>query len=62
MLPAFCVNKGSFLFQHGSAPVHKARSIKTWLGEFGVEVLDWAAQSPDLNPVKQPWEELERRL
>ena len=31
---------GSFLFQHDSAPVHRARSIKTWMSEFGVEELD----------------------
>ena len=28
---------GPFLFQHDCAPVHKARSIKTWRREFGVE-------------------------
>ena len=27
-----------------------------------VEELDWTAQSPDLNPIKQLWEELGRRL
>ena len=28
------------LFQHDSAPVHKAASIKTWMREFGVDELD----------------------
>ncbi|KAK3573525.1 hypothetical protein QTP86_026051 [Hemibagrus guttatus] len=30
---------GPFLFQHDCTPVHKARSIKTWMSEFGVEEL-----------------------
>jgi hypothetical protein len=28
------------------------RSIQKWFVEFGVEELDWLAQSPDLNPIK----------
>ena len=43
---------GPFLFQHDCAPVHKARSIKTWMSEFGVEELDWPEKSPDLNPIE----------
>ncbi|KAL6466679.1 hypothetical protein MHYP_G00244830 [Metynnis hypsauchen] len=53
---------GPFLFQHHCAPVHKARSIKTWMSEFSVEELDWPAQSPDLNPMEHLWDELEQRL
>uniref|UniRef100_A0A8C5PFK8 Transposase n=1 Tax=Leptobrachium leishanense TaxID=445787 RepID=A0A8C5PFK8_9ANUR len=43
---------GPFLFQHDCAPVHKARSIKTWMTESGVDELDWPAQSPDLNLIE----------
>lgn len=53
---------GPFLFQHDCAPVHKASVHKDMDEEFGVEELDWPAQSPELNPIEQLWDELERRL
>jgi hypothetical protein len=51
-----------FLYQHDNAPVHKARSIQKLFVVIGVEELDWPAQSPDLNPIEQLWDELEHRL
>ena len=53
---------GLFLSQHDYTPVHKARSIQTWMSEFGVEELDWPAWSPDLHLIKHLWDELERCL
>ena len=48
---------GPFLFQEGCTPVHKARSIKTWMSEFGVGL-----HKPDLNPIEHLWDKLEQRL
>ena len=54
--------EGPFLFRHDNAPVNKARYIQKWFAEIGVEELHWPAQSPDLNPIKHLWDELETRL
>ena len=53
------VGEGPFLFQYDNAPMYKARSIQKWFVEIGVEELDWAAQSPNLNPIEHLWDELE---
>ncbi len=39
-----------FIFQQDLAPAHTAKSTKSWLNDHGVSVLDWPANSPDLNP------------
>ncbi len=41
-----------FIFQQDLAPAHTAKSIKSWLYDHGVGVLDWPANSPDLNPIE----------
>ncbi len=38
-----------FIFQQDLAPAHTARSTKSWLNDHGVGVLDWPANSPDLD-------------
>ncbi len=43
------------IFQQDVAPVHTAKSTKSWLNDHGVGVLDWPANSPDLNPRENIW-------
>ncbi len=38
-----------FIFQQDLASAHTAKSTKSWLNDHGVGVLDWPANSPDLN-------------
>ncbi len=33
-------------------PAHTAKSSKSWLNDHGVGVLDWPANTPDLNPIE----------
>ncbi len=45
-----------FIFQQDLAPAHTAKSTKSWLNDHGVGVLDWPANSPDLNPKENLWQ------
>ncbi len=50
-----------FIFQQDLAPAHTAKSIKSWLNDHGVGVLDWPANSPDLN-IENRWGIVKRKM
>ncbi len=51
-----------FIFKHDLAPAHTAKSTKSWLNDHGVGVLDWPANSPDLNPIDNLWGIVKREI
>ncbi len=51
-----------FIFQQDLAPAHTAKSTKSWLNDHGVGVLDWPANSPDLNPRENIWDIVKRKM
>ncbi len=51
-----------FIFQQDLAPVHTAKSTTSWLNDHGVSVLDWPANSPDLNPIENIWGIVKRKM
>ena len=40
-----------WIFQQDSAPCHTAKIVKEWFKDNDVPVMQWPAQSPDLNPI-----------
>uniref|UniRef100_A0A673XGQ2 Tc1-like transposase DDE domain-containing protein n=1 Tax=Salmo trutta TaxID=8032 RepID=A0A673XGQ2_SALTR len=48
--------------QHDNATSHTARSVRDFLKDKNVSVLPWSANSPDLNPIEQVWDLLDRRV
>ena len=38
-----------FIFQQDLAPAHSAKATSTWFKDHGIPVLNWPANSPDLN-------------
>ncbi len=51
-----------FIFEQDLAPAHTAKSTKSWLNDHGVGVLDWPANSPDLNPLENLWGIVKRKM
>ncbi len=51
-----------FIFQQDLAPAHTAKGTKSWFNDHGVTVLDWPANSPDLNPIKNLWGIVKRKM
>ncbi len=41
-----------FISQQDLAPALTAKGTKSWFNDHGVTVLDWLANSPDLNPIE----------
>lgn len=50
----------NIVFQQDNAKWHTARIVRDYLETRNVEVLDWPARSPDLNPIELVWANMEK--
>ncbi len=51
-----------FIFQQDLTPAHTAKGTKSWFNDHGVTVLDWPANSPDMNPIENLWGFVKRKM
>jgi hypothetical protein len=56
------VQQHHIVFQQDNARSHVARVCQDFLANYSINPLDWPPYSPNLSPIEQLWDEMDRRV
>lgn len=51
-----------FVFQQDGAGCHTSKKSLKWMEDYGIPLLGWVSNSPDLSPIETLWREMKKAL